>query len=389
MLNFERKHASFEQRNQLIADNLPHPGSWVLDVGSNTGFTTRFLGDLGHFVLGVEKMEREYVNARKIAGPTSAFMHVDVTPQFFESSPRWSAILLLSVLHRIYAFDGEAAMRDVLRQCGEKTDALFIEGSTRHARYCDQGQPRPGFPNLDNAAAAAWHETLFAQTLGDTWEIKSQHLLEHTRKEKHRILFYLTKKKRKQAAPRFRQGEIAEISPADILFLQFPEFHKLGKLKPPPKGHTTPGTWDQLLDRACYWGARYEQERGDDTGMVSLSRFHFLSALHDRFHTGADWEDTDWLQWIREHRPSRYKSEPQIQRRLAFMDKLYDACLSGRYRFAEDDLPIVNIGRAGRIAIEDGRHRICVAKVAGLDRIPVLVNAVHDEAFAGTAADTA
>ncbi|MEO9652465.1 MAG: hypothetical protein ABJ360_18035 [Roseobacter sp.] len=195
MLKFQNKHASFETRNQLIADRLPHENSWVLDVGSNTGHTTKFLGGLGHFAIGVEKMEEEYKAARKIAGDTSAFLHAGVSPSFFANSPQWSAILLLSVLHRIYAFEGEPFMRSVLGECAKKTDDLFVEGSTRHARYKDQGQPAPDFVELDVTSADNWHEALFAQVLGAAWELQSKHVLEHTKKEPHRILYHLSKKK--------------------------------------------------------------------------------------------------------------------------------------------------------------------------------------------------
>lgn len=195
MLNFDKKHSSFEQRNQLIADNLGDQPSWILDVGSNTGFTSRFLGDLGHYVLGVEKMKEEFAKSRKIAGDTSAFMRVGVSPEFFANSPQWGAILLLSVLHRIYAFDGEASMRDVLLQCGKKTDNLFVEGSTRHARYCDKGQPKPAFDNMNVESAEAWHENVFQDVLGDDWAVQSKHVLAHTKKEPFRILFHLKKKR--------------------------------------------------------------------------------------------------------------------------------------------------------------------------------------------------
>lgn len=379
MLNFQSKHASFEQRNQLIADRLPHTGSWILDVGSNTGFTTQFLGNLGHYALGVEKMEKEYATACGIAGQTSAFMHIGVSPAFFANSPDWSAILLLSVLHRIYAFDGEACMRDVLRQCGLKTETLFVEGSTRHARYRDQGQPSPPFADQDVDAATAWHERLFDEVLGDDWSVQSTHVLAHTKKEPHRILFHLTKKSRGLEPLRLRPGDVIELDPARIGFLQFPEFHKLHLTTPGAFGQAPPGEWDAVLDRSCFWGARYEGGRDQPVGMVSLSKYHFLTALTQRFHEGTAWEDTAWLTWMRETAPSRYNTEQKIRKRLRLIERLYEDCASGKYRISGDDLPMVNIGRSDRIAIEDGRHRICVAKAAGVKRIAVRINALHPE----------
>lgn len=193
MLKFNKKHASFETRNKIIAGKLPSKNSWILDVGSNTGYTTRYLGDLGHFALGVEKMDEEFNAAKKIQGETSAFMRVGVSPEFFQNGPHWSAILLLSVLHRIYAFEGEEFMRSVLAECAKKTDNLFIEGSTNLARYKDKGQPKPNFTNRDIDSAAEWHETMFSEVLGEEWVVQSKDVLEHTKREPYRILYHLSR----------------------------------------------------------------------------------------------------------------------------------------------------------------------------------------------------
>jgi hypothetical protein len=166
-----------------------------------------------------------------------------------------------------------------------------------------------------------------------------------------------------------------EIDPARIEFIQFPEFHKLGARAP-----SAAGDWDRVLDRPCFWGARYEGGRGQDTGMVPLTNYRFLQALRAHFDEGVPWAETEWLQWMTEKGPSRYNSEAKIGRRLQFLEQLYADCRSGAYRFDAEEPPLVNIGREGRIAIEDGRHRICVAKAARLPRILVEVNAVHPEA---------
>lgn len=144
-------------------------------------------------------------------------------------------------------------------------------------------------------------------------------------------------------------------------------------------GATTPGNWDDVLAHQCYWGARYEGGRKQKIGMVPLSNYQFLTALKQRFHEGKQWEETEWLAWMRAKGPSRYNSEHKIKNRLKFIESLYEDCLSGEYHYGGEDLPLINVGRDGRIAIEDGRHRICVAKAAGIERILVRVNAVHPE----------
>lgn len=89
------------------------------------------------------------------------------------------------------------------------------------------------------------------------------------------------------------------------------------------------------------------------------------------------------LQWMIKNAPSRYKTKAAIERRLSLIETLYEACKTDKFRqswHAEEDLPLVNIGREGQIAIEDGRHRICVAKVARLAQMPVRLNAIHPAA---------
>lgn len=142
-------------------------------------------------------------------------------------------------------------------------------------------------------------------------------------------------------------------------------------------GGFSPGNWDQILSISFFWSARYEGGRDKETGMVPLENYAFYTSLHAHFHEAVPWEDTPWFKWIKEKRPARYKTEKALRRRLEFLDGLFQDCISGNYNMSHDiELPIVNIGRNGRIAIEDGRHRICTCKVAGMSKIPVRVNAI-------------
>lgn len=192
-LNFGSRHSSFEERNRLIASAIRKPQSWILDIGSNLGETSSFLASQGHFVVGAEKFEKEHKIACARSAPGTAFMRTSVTPEFVESTLHWDAILLLSVLHRIYAFEGEAFMRSVLRACGEKTDHLFIEGSTRRARYTDQGHPAPSFTDFDIDDAERWHQDVLRSELGDRWQVSPARVLAHSKSEPHRLFFHAEK----------------------------------------------------------------------------------------------------------------------------------------------------------------------------------------------------
>ena len=192
--SFGSKHASFERRNALILESLPKQQSWVLDVGSNLGDTSNYLAEEGHVVLGIEKMEPEYRRALAGANPMAAFLCTGATPAFMRSTVDWDAILLLSVLHRLYAFEDETFMRDVLFECGQKSAHLFIEGSTRHERYSDHGSPAPDFPDLDVAASDAWHQALFRDVLGNGWSVPEGVRLECSKAEPYRLFYHLQRK---------------------------------------------------------------------------------------------------------------------------------------------------------------------------------------------------
>ncbi|MEM9351089.1 MAG: hypothetical protein AAGA47_12580 [Pseudomonadota bacterium] len=190
-LYFAKRHKSFEKRNSMILEGLPKPGSWILDVGSNTGETSNDMADAGHVAIGLEKMAPERKIALEGSRGLSGFLCTDVTGDFILGGVDWDAILLLSVLHRVFAFEGEDQMKSVLSACGQKTKKLFIEGSTRHARYNDQGQASPSFTDLDVESAKAWHSDLFKEVLGESWSVRKDVALECSKNEPFRLFYEL------------------------------------------------------------------------------------------------------------------------------------------------------------------------------------------------------
>lgn len=93
----------------------------------------------------------------------------------------------------LYAFGGEKKMKSVLSACGQKTDQLFIEGATRHARYTDHGHDSPSFEDLNLEAASQWHRELFDEVLGSEWVVDFEKSLACSEKEPFRILYRLSR----------------------------------------------------------------------------------------------------------------------------------------------------------------------------------------------------
>ena len=178
------------------------------------------------------------------------------------------------------------------------------------------------------------------------------------------------------------------LRPSDIHYLQWPEIWVGYWAQGLTKSLTlySDGDWDKEVDAKVFWSSFYEYDFQDayawksQSGMLPLEKYAFYASLEDRFLKGVPWEQTEWYAWIRKKaRDStilRYEDSTQIARRLRMIEQMFEAFRQGRYR-SDRPHPIVNIGRRGKVAIEDGRHRLCLAKLAGVDRIKAKIGVAH------------
>ena len=150
--------------------------------------------------------------------------------------------------------------------------------------------------------------------------------------------------------------------------------------KPKDKTAVMGGDWDRVLERGLNWSSKYEPPTGVETGMIPLQNYAFYQAARARFIDGARWSDTGWFAWMKATAPARYETEAAITERLALLDRLFEEPRSRHLATGPADRPRVNIGRSGRVAIDDGRHRLVVAAVAGVASLEVALSFVHPEA---------
>ncbi len=171
------------------------------------------------------------------------------------------------------------------------------------------------------------------------------------------------------------------IDPANVNYIQYPEFRDSHRIFKRPATRQLDGGWDQTIDLEVFWCSVYEPAPDDVVGMVPLHNYAFYRSLEAHFNHGESWQDTRWYRWMIEQQQDnpirRYKNQPEVAERLDFLDQLYADFSSGLYVDDPVDRPIINIGRQGKMAIEDGRHRLCVARVVGLKEFLVDVNVVH------------
>jgi len=212
-----------------------------------------------------------------------------------------------------------------------------------------------------------------------------------------RYLFY--KLKYKDVAP--TPQKIIYINPSDIEYIQRKPFHRYMY----PKGsYILDGEWDvKLINKERKDGCKHFKK--GEHGLVLLEKYDLYIAIKKHFLKGVPWEETEYY----EKKASRYNSKDSIQKfesKLKGIDRLYESIKSHGYlsqskihenpnKYAPSVYwnennsgeiartepkyreVMVNIGRDGKIIFDEGRHRLCTAKVLEIDKIPVRVLVRH------------
>lgn len=139
------------------------------------------------------------------------------------------------------------------------------------------------------------------------------------------------------------------------------------------------GNWDNTSLEIVNWSGVYESSQYK-TAMIPLDNYIFYQSLKERFEKGKPWNETRWVQWLYKNPKviSRYEDHKKIQTRLNMIDELYFSFLRNSYNLDIIPPPVVNIGRNKKISIEDGRHRICLAKIAKVKLIKVKIKFIHE-----------
>lgn len=158
-------------------------------------------------------------------------------------------------------------------------------------------------------------------------------------------------------------------------------------------GSVHSGDWDRtrdveyLDDSYKYKYNLYRDERFCDSV--------FFESMRDHFVHGVPWEDTEFVNRCLSHaaagRPTWHHqtTEEGILERCEKVDKLYEDIQEKGYlsqREQDNDLfkqaldeVCVDIARDGTFLFVNGRHRLAIAKILGLDRIPVNVLVRHED----------
>lgn len=167
-------------------------------------------------------------------------------------------------------------------------------------------------------------------------------------------------------------------------------------------GRVRDGDWDRRTDVEVapdYTGPPVDLYHADRFEETILHR-----SMRERFENGVDWTETEFVREVlrlvsesdRNHVWHVCRTESEILQRCRFLDELYSSmatrgCLSQRelarrnpadprgLRETLRDEIVVDVGRDGELLFVSGRHRLSIAKLLDLDRIPVAFLTRHEE----------
>lgn len=193
-----------------------------------------------------------------------------------------------------------------------------------------------------------------------------------------------------QVRTRFRSREASQLYKVGNLYCIHPNSIRLAH----SKGNTQPSDLARDVPDPPH-NERGTIRGGDwDLQTVRFEDLDVWESFQQRFLEGAKWQDTAFyrrrLRIIESGIPRHGCSSRQdLDDRMATVDALFERIRRQGYRtqdevdekmsegLGNEDEIQVHIGRHGDWIFADGRHRLCIAKLLGLERIPVKIARRH------------
>lgn len=177
------------------------------------------------------------------------------------------------------------------------------------------------------------------------------------------------------------------INPNDVNYLVVPRFQKSLHNR---GYHIRGGNWDVRTHNVeIDFNGNFINSISEQ-GLVPFENFTLFQSMRNRFVNGYDWEETKYYQWEKKmlQKGVRNNSKASIMSRCERIDELYESIEQNGYQTQEKlnesrsnhtrHEVMIDIGRRGQLFLDDGRHRLCIAKILGLDSIPVKILVRHE-----------
>jgi len=154
----------FEERWQLLEEQVSGSQGTVLDIGCAEGHLTARFAERGFLSLGIERQSHTVAAARKSNAdqPNLGFLKYEIDPDSIDSLPSVDVILLLTVYHHWVREFGWEDAEAMLRSLGENCELLFFE-------IPNHKMDRPALPDEPDEPVepVEYYETLFETIFED------------------------------------------------------------------------------------------------------------------------------------------------------------------------------------------------------------------------------
>jgi len=130
-----------------------------------------------------------------------------------------------------------------------------------------------------------------------------------------------------------------------------------------------------------------------DRDIIKFVDMDIYHACVEHFLYGKSWCDTDYYKRLCRNvsagRKRWGRTREDVDEKMKRLEDLYRSVTKKGYlskdqlnnnlcqTFESDDEIAIRIGRDGRLLFEDGRHRLAIAKLLGIEKIPVKVTIRH------------
>ena len=128
------------------------------------------------------------------------------------------------------------------------------------------------------------------------------------------------------------------------------------------------------------------KDRAVKTGRELMKCSHFEGTMQ-RFAQNMDWRDTNYLRlhetWYQKINGRKHKGksfEQFYDHRLKKWDYIFNEIKTKGYKKSAKDLDNIEVAikKDGQLLLIDGRHRVAFAQIAGIKKIPVVVNVISE-----------
>jgi 2-polyprenyl-3-methyl-5-hydroxy-6-metoxy-1,4-benzoquinol methylase len=152
------------------------------------------------------------------------------------------------------------------------------------------------------------------------------------------------------------------------------------------------GEYNKYKDRGKVIGGNWDRKR------VKFTEFgaRVLKGFDDRFIHGMSWEDTELYKFSLDCISKGFtiwncRNKSELDARCKHLDYLFHTIKVNGYKcqkeiseqkggiYRDEDEVTVRIGRDGVLLFEDGQHRLAIAKLLQLDKIPVKITVRHSK----------